>query len=722
MNYAEKSIICMVMVTLIFSSALAAGEQQKSFFDSFIEFIQNIFQPKIVEKHVAQDVSEEITPMSTSSKTKGWHTDGAKIIDPDGNEVKLKSVSWFGFETANYVVHGLWSRNMEDMLGEIADLGFNSIRVPFSNDVLKDGTKPNSIDFSKNPNLKDKTALEALDYFIEAAEDEGLYIILDRHRPTASGQSELWYTDDVSEDKWISDWKTLAERYKDQENVIAFDLHNEPHGSATWGDNDDKTDWKAAAERAGNKILEENSNVLIIVEGIQYDKNNNAYWWGGTLDQIKDKPVDLDVSNKVVYSPHDYGPGVYNQVWFSDSDFPGNMPGIWDKKWGYISNDDIAPIWIGEFGGKETGTDTNEGKWQNKLVDYIDDNGLNFAYWCWNPNSGDTGGILNDDWTTLDDSKVDMLKKILGETNATEEPNEPEENQTEPNQGNNQSQPGNQSNNEQQNETTCFMPDFTFEFIGETSSKIKVKLENNGELSYWTNLKFEGDVETQSIYLENFDGEHEFEITPVESSGNVKAVLSYSYRCHVETQYSEWDDYKRGEKQLSADYTFSGFEEPNGPEEPGQPNEPNEPGQPNKPNEPGQPGEPDQPGEPSEPNYGDDSISITAIDVKDYYDNDLLNENLGIKVCVKNEGSNKLQNVGGTADVDGTGVSITSSYVWFGDIAAGATVCTGESALTFITTDSFDGNVELIITFKYIKNNEWGTELTTEANYETSLD
>ena len=50
----------------------------------------------------------------------------------------------------------------------------------------------------------------------------------------------------------------LAQRYASNPAVIGADLHNEPHGSATWGDGNPATDWRLAAERAGNAILAAN--------------------------------------------------------------------------------------------------------------------------------------------------------------------------------------------------------------------------------------------------------------------------------------------------------------------------------------------------------------------------------------------------------------------------------------------------------------------------------
>ena len=36
--------------------------------------------------------------------------------------------------------------------------------------------------------------------------------------------------------------------------------------------------------------------------------------------------------------------------------------------------------------------------------------GCRFTYWSWNPNSGDTGGIALDDWTTVNQAKQAILE------------------------------------------------------------------------------------------------------------------------------------------------------------------------------------------------------------------------------------------------------------------------------------------------------------------------
>ncbi|MFD2881576.1 cellulase family glycosylhydrolase [Paenibacillus rhizoplanae] len=58
---------------------------------------------------------------------------------------------------------------------------------------------------------------------------------MDRHRPDSGGQSTLWYTAAYPESRWLSDWVMLANRYANNPTVIGADLHNEPHGTASWG-------------------------------------------------------------------------------------------------------------------------------------------------------------------------------------------------------------------------------------------------------------------------------------------------------------------------------------------------------------------------------------------------------------------------------------------------------------------------------------------------------
>jgi endoglucanase len=341
------------------------------------------------------------------------HTCGSRILQADGKPAHITGVSWFGMETGTYAPHGLWSRNWKAMLDQIAALGFNTVRLPFSNEALAPGRMPQGINYDVNPDLAGKTSLDLMDMLIKAAADRGLKVILDRHRPTAASQSELWYTDTVPEDRWLADWVMLAKRYAGQPAILGMDLHNEPRGPATWGSGDPATDWRLAAQRAGNAILAVNPHVLIFVQGVERS-GDDWYWWGGNFIDAKASPVQLDLPGRLVYSPHDYGPGVYEQGWFAAADFPDNMAAIWDAHWGYLAHEQTAPVIIGEFGGRSVGDDA-EGVWQRALMDYADQHGIGWLNWSFNPDSGDTGGLLSDDWLSVVQAKTDLYRGHLGD-------------------------------------------------------------------------------------------------------------------------------------------------------------------------------------------------------------------------------------------------------------------------------------------------------------------
>lgn len=355
----------------------------------------------------------------------GWlSTSGNQIVDAAGHSVQIAGVNWFGFESPNRAPDGLWARGYKDMMQQMVALGFNTIRLPFSTDMLHSTAAPGGIDYSRNPDLQGLTPLQVMDRIVDYAGQIGLRIILDHHRSEAgSGASAngLWYDGQHSEAQWVSDWQMLATRYADKPQVIGADLHNEPY-NGTWGGGG-ATDWAAAAERAGNAIGTVNPNWLIFVEGVG-TYQGQSYWWGGNLMGVKDRPIQLDVPGKLVYSAHDYPNSVYPQSWFQGSDFPANLPAKFDQMWGYIYKQNIAPVYVGEFGTKLS--DPKDAPWLQALTAYLggdlDNNGtrdiaagktgVSWTYWSWNPNSGDTGGILADDWTSVNRNKLAYLTPI----------------------------------------------------------------------------------------------------------------------------------------------------------------------------------------------------------------------------------------------------------------------------------------------------------------------
>ena len=366
---------------------------------------------------------------ATSGTAPGFFsTAGKQIVDADGNPVKIAAVSWFGMESETQAPHGLWIREWHEMMREIAAEGFNTIRLPFSSELLHTGAAPGGIDFNLNPDLAGLTGLGIMDKVVQYAGELGLRIILDHHTNRIGlsvGEDGLWYRpgEAYTEDRWVQDWQNLA----GNPTVIGADLHNEPW-AATWGGGG-QNDWHRAAERAGNAVLAANPDWLVFVEGVS-NHDGTDYWWGGNLSGVRHNPVELDVGNKLVYSAHDYPNSIFPQSWFQGAEFGEALAARFDSMWGYIYREGIAPVFLGEFGSRLE--DPKDLVWLDKITAYLNgdfdadgrvdipagDQGISWSWWSWNANSYDTGGILAEDWRTVIEAKVALLQPLQFDLDA----------------------------------------------------------------------------------------------------------------------------------------------------------------------------------------------------------------------------------------------------------------------------------------------------------------
>lgn len=346
----------------------------------------------------------------------GYRVQNGRILNDANQTVQLRGVNWFGFETHDHVVHGLWARNWQSMIAQMKSTGFNAVRLPFCPATLQ-SSGVTTIDYSRNADLQNKNSLQILDLVVNEFNNQGMYVLLDHHRPDCNAISELWYTGGYSEQQWIADLVFVANRYKNLPSFIGLDLKNEPHGAATWSAANPSTDWNKAAERASAQILANAPNILIFVEGIAStavcSDNTYGHFWGENLQPLACTPLNIP-ANRLVLSPHVYGPDVFDMPYFQGGDFPGNMPAIWDQHFGRFAAQGYTLV-IGEFGGKYGRGNSRDRPWQDAFVTYLIGKNIRSSfYWSWNPNSSDTGGILDDDWTTIRQDKVQLLQRLWG--------------------------------------------------------------------------------------------------------------------------------------------------------------------------------------------------------------------------------------------------------------------------------------------------------------------
>ncbi len=416
---------------------------------------------------VLPDTVPKVSAAADDTQDDWLHVEGDKIVDMNGNEVWLTGVNWFGYNVGSQVFDGVWSINMHQALNEIADHGFNLLRVPMSTQILlqwKNGEPDPSVpkvNEWKNPELtlqgiEGGTPMYSFDIWnmaVKWCKENGIKIMMDIHSATTNAAGHnyaLWYDSNYSEKDWLDALAWFADYYKNDDTIIAIDLKNEPHGKkddgifAKWDGSTDANNWRYAAEKGAKACLDKNPNLLIMVEGIEvypkfekgFDWNSGSTdyahygdpdyqpyhgaWWGGNFRGARDYPVNLgEHQSQLVYSPHDYGPLVYAQTWFN-KDFSREtlLDDYWRDTWAYLVEEKLSPLLMGEWGGfiDEANDPTGDNKkWMQILRDYMIEKRIHHTFWCFNENSSDTGGLIAGkcNWEHWDEEKYEFVKPSL---------------------------------------------------------------------------------------------------------------------------------------------------------------------------------------------------------------------------------------------------------------------------------------------------------------------
>ena len=335
------------------------------------------------------------------------HTQGAQVVDRLGRTVQLNAVSWYGAESTDFVVGGLQARPLLDIVQEVRQMGFDAVRLQWSNQLLESNPIVPGYAVSANPEFEGWHAMQVFDQVVRALTGQGIMVILDNHNSNAewccSGDdgNMLWYTAEYPESSWINDWKAMVERYRDDPLVVGVDLRNEPRSPATWG-GPASTNWQAAAERGGDAVLSVNPQLLVLVEGVSY---------AGDLSGVQSLPVELNQPDRVVYEAHDYS-------WYERgfSSFEEWLQNVYPK-WAYlVTGPNPQPVVIGEFGTCNMAptciastSPSDGGYWFQYLTEFLAQHRqVGWAYWAVNGTEStgigrtwgapDVYGILNPQW------------------------------------------------------------------------------------------------------------------------------------------------------------------------------------------------------------------------------------------------------------------------------------------------------------------------------------
>lgn len=367
----------------------------------------------------------------------------------NGIPLNIKGVNWYGFENANMVPEGLYANSMETYFKFLSAHGFNAIRMPFSaefamhfdNANAKVGTNPSIVKptyFKNDPDLHNKSPKEVLVKFLKLAYKYNMLVLPGLHQFYAGhwdgsrvvntnwdASNALWYyvpgadaafssVLDVPDkrpafplERVCSLWAKMAAFFKDYPHVFAVDIKNEPRGS--FGPEDPRAwpAWAEGAGKVGSAILRSNPRLLLFIEGLPGQRIN----WGGNLKGASSTPVKVydgagkQIKNRVVYSPHVYGPDVAPGLEYTDT--------VWDQYFGNMKNTTVV---VGEWGGLMNtkpgrGTGLHDLETNKRLAAYLQRKRFDSFYWALNPTSGDTGGLFLDDaWSVPAFTKLEVIR------------------------------------------------------------------------------------------------------------------------------------------------------------------------------------------------------------------------------------------------------------------------------------------------------------------------
>lgn len=302
---------------------------------------------------------------------------GQYLIEPDGDTLFIKGTNlgnWlnpegymFGFQKTNSAgmidqmfcelvgpdfTAEFWKMFKDNYVTEkdiefIASTGANTIRVPFHYKLFTDEDYMGL--------TSDQDGFKRLDDVIEWCRIHGLYVILDMHDAPGGQTGDNiddsygypWLLESETSQQLFCDiWKRIAERYRNEPVVIAYDLINEP--IAPYFENVDELNAKLEPlhKRVTAAIREVDQNHIIMLGAPQWNSNFAPF-------------TDWTYDDNLMYSCHRYGGDASVEA-------IGSFIAFRDKTG--------LPMYMGEIGH-------NTDEWQESFCKAMEQSNIGYTFW-----------------------------------------------------------------------------------------------------------------------------------------------------------------------------------------------------------------------------------------------------------------------------------------------------------------------------------------------------
>lgn len=328
----------------------------------------------------------------------GLHVQGRWFKDARGDVVRLKSINWEGFNDASRMLHGLDRQSFATIIHHVKDLGFNSVRLVYANEILRSTELTRDEVVVLNPALRGMAAKDAFAYLVDQITGAGLFVILDNHQHSFAFYPEsdgMWFTEHSTEADWIADWATVATMFRGKLGVVGYELRNEVRATTiggtthvpTWGGGG-PDDWKRAQVAAAKEIWRHDPHKIVFMSGLNYQLDLGGVY----TNHFTAAELGVTGQPQIAYTAHVYGwlapagKGPNHLIEYS----PLEQDAIYGESFGFVIVEGkpyTAPLWISELGTSTlyaSATDRTEWLyWQHfdNLVKYINRGQLSFAYY-----------------------------------------------------------------------------------------------------------------------------------------------------------------------------------------------------------------------------------------------------------------------------------------------------------------------------------------------------
>lgn len=258
-----------------------------------------------------------------------------------------------------------------DDLRKIAQLGFTHVRLP-----IRWEREDRSLEIS--PYTIDPVFFKTIQLVVDSALKNHLHIIINMHH-----HDDLMADPIGQKSRFLSQWKQIAEYFKNYPDSLLFEILNEPHDKIT------PELWNEFSGEAIQVIRYSNPKRCILLSG--------ANWSGVKLESL-----NIPDDKYLILTAHYYNPLQFthqgaewtagSDAWIGTTwnDTPAERLKIIEdfQRIIQISKDRNIPIHIGEFGTNRKADMPSRVRWTRFLARWFEQEGFSWAYWEWNTKFG----------------------------------------------------------------------------------------------------------------------------------------------------------------------------------------------------------------------------------------------------------------------------------------------------------------------------------------------